>query len=625
MTDRRPITWTSRVIAVCIGTLLGLVAIEGLSRFLEDGPKSSEALDLTLQPYMMFAVNGYARNLVWRNVETQTDIASQMRFNNLGFAEDRDFSFPPNDAFVKEFGKKPQERLILITGGSVVHGVGATANGKTIAGELQRTLNERQSRHRYRVVNLGMGSWIAYQEFVGLSLFGLPLRPDWVVAMDGHNDGTVVCSQGSGPGNPMEWPKILYLTGGGRGAPHQGPMMQWLVDHTAAARIIPGQSQAAPNNQLGLVYIDDEEPDARFRMKLRGLKFADMDRQADFYIQAQRNMVDLFSSANILLSSQPLLHENVVASNFRKAFAFANTPEQSEAEKRRLSTDLNDYMTKTRDTKCDSKVGPQALGYFMARSAVRLDQAVAAWSAESPNRSVLYTNVEMLFPDSYGMRLPNFIDNAHLSDIGQRRIAEFFAGYILQTDLGMPFNPAQLAESVLADTISLRIAGSRAVQETPPSTAAPRPLGGKRHAEGLAVRQTSPNMLWLEEQKDTGVHRITWSDIPVTSKKDDTVTIDAHFGTVDVVRIELRDAAGSYGWANVDLGAQHFKAGGNIVGAHIQNLGKGWRRVTLTMPFKTDTASLGFAFMSPDGKADQYPGVGRSIAIAEPTLSSNRP
>ena len=401
--------------------------------------------------------------------------------------------------------------------------------------------------------------------------------------------------------------------------------MQWLVDHTAAARVVAGQRQAAPNNQLGQVYIDDEEPDARFRMKLRGLKFADIDRQVDFYLQAQRNMMDLFSSANILLSSQPLLHENVVTSNFRKAFAFANTPAESEAEKRRLAADLDDYMAKTKDTKCDGKVNSQALGYFMARSAMRSDQAVASSSAGSPNRSVLYTNVEMLFPALYGMRLPNFIDNAHLSDIGQRRIAEFFAGYILRIDLGAPFNPAQSAESVLADTISLRVAGSAAVQDFPPSTAPAKAPAGKRYAEGLAVRQVSPGALWLEEEKDTGFHRITWSDVPVTSKKDNTLTIDARFGTVDVVRIEMRDASGSYGWTNVDLGAQNFKVGGNMVGSHIQDLGKGWRRVTMTMPFKSDVASLGFAFMSPDGKADKYSGVGRSIAIAEPILTSNSP
>ena len=128
-------------------------------------------------------------------------------------------------------------------------------------------------------------------------------------------------------------------------------------------------------------------------------------------------------------------------------------PRSPRTEKRRLAADLDQYMARTKDAKCDSKVGPQALGYFMARSAVRLEQAVAAWSAGSPNRSVLYTNVETLFPDLYGMRLPNFIDNAHLGDLGQRRIAEFFAGYILRTDLGAPFDPAQFAESVLADTI----------------------------------------------------------------------------------------------------------------------------------------------------------------------------
>jgi hypothetical protein len=86
---------------------------------------------------------------------------------------------------------------------------------------------------------------------------------------------------------------------------------------------------------------------------------------------------------------------------------------------------------------------------------------------------------------------------------------------------------------------------------------------------------------------------------------------------------EMRDASGSYGWVDVDLGAQSLKAGGNIVGSHIQDLGKGWRRVTLTMPFKSDVASLVLAFVSPDGKIGQYAGVGRSIAIAEPTLSSS--
>jgi hypothetical protein len=621
MTERRPITWTSRVMMMGMGILFGLVAIEAISRFLEDEPKSAETLDLSLQPYIMFAVNGYARNLVWRNIETKTDVPSQMRFNNLGFAETRDFSFPPNSAFVKEFGKKPQERLILITGGSVVHGVGATANDKTIAGELQRALNEKQSRYRYRVINLGMGSWIAYQEFVGLSLFGLPLRPDWVVAMDGHNDGVVVCSQGSGPGNPLEWPRLLYLSEGGQGVSYQSPLMQWLVKHTAAARIVTGQKKATPNNQVGRVYIDDDEPDPRFRMKLRGLRIADVDRQVDFYLQAQRNILDSFSSANVLLSSQPLLHDNVVTENFRKAFTLSNPPIEAESEKRRLAADLDGYMARAKDTKCDSKVASPTLGYFMARSALRLEHAVSEWSTESPNRTALYTNVEMLFPRQYGMRLPDFIDNAHLSDLGQRRIAEFFAGYILRADLGVPFDPSHYAETVLADTLSMRLASSRDVQDPPSKAPAKDPIR-KGYPKGLTVRQVSPSVLRLEEEKDSGVHQITWTDVPVTDKKDNTLTLDVHFSLVDVVRLEMRDAAGSYGSSTIDLGAQQIKPSGNI-NAHIEDLDKGWRRITLTMPFKSDRASFTFSLMSLTGEAVEYLGVGRSIVITEPSVASN--
>src|SRR5262249_40602894 len=156
-------------------------------------------------PYMMF-VAPQGNDPVWRNTETKTDIPSHVKFNNFGFTVDGDFSLPLSEEFVSKNAKKPGEKLVLITGGSVVHGVGATSNDKTIAGRLEHVLNQQQSEVHYRVINLGMGSWIAYQQFIGLSLFGLPLRPDWIVVMDGHNDGATVCAQGSGVANPMNWP-----------------------------------------------------------------------------------------------------------------------------------------------------------------------------------------------------------------------------------------------------------------------------------------------------------------------------------------------------------------------------------------------------------------------------------
>ena len=104
-----------------------------------------------------------------------------MTFNNLGFNVASDFSMPPSAEFISQYAAKPGEKLVLITGGSVVHGVGATSNENTIAAQLEATLNARQSTYKYRVLNLGMGSWIAYQQFLGLSLFGLALKPDWIV------------------------------------------------------------------------------------------------------------------------------------------------------------------------------------------------------------------------------------------------------------------------------------------------------------------------------------------------------------------------------------------------------------------------------------------------------------
>src|SRR5262245_11688179 len=118
--SRRPVSRASLVVTFSLSILLGLLIIEGISRFFESEPNLTEGLEFTLQPYTMFSSVG-VRNPIWRNQETNTDILSQVKFNNFGFAEARDFSFPVDDTFVREFGKKPDERLVLITGASVVH------------------------------------------------------------------------------------------------------------------------------------------------------------------------------------------------------------------------------------------------------------------------------------------------------------------------------------------------------------------------------------------------------------------------------------------------------------------------------------------------------------------------
>ena len=104
----------------------------------------------------------------------------------------------------------------------------------------------------------------------------------------------------------------------------------------------------------------------------------------------------------------------------------------------------------------------KSLGYFMARSALGMEKAASEWAAESANRSIRYSNVEMIFPGSMKLRAPNFIDNAHMTDLGQKRTAEFFAGYILETDLKMPFDTAAFVQSLAAEA-------AKAVGETAPA------------------------------------------------------------------------------------------------------------------------------------------------------------
>lgn len=454
MTPQPKLTWKGRLIAFGVSALLCVALLEGGSRFFDRTDKGLTQMQLILHPYMMFV--GYAgKNPTWRNVETKTDVPSTMHFNNIGFANDIDFTTPPAPEFLKKYSKAAGEKLVLITGGSVVHGVGATANDKTIAEQLEATLNAKQSKQKYRVLNLGMGSWIAYQQFVGLSLYGLPLKPDWVVVMDGHNDAAVACPHGSGVGNPLGWPQMLYLTGGGEGITRKSPLVQWLVENSAAARIVTGLQPTGQNGQLGRLYFDDADPDKRFLIKLRGLTFSGLDKQVEFYLLAQQNVKELFSTASILFSSQPLLYDNAISSSYRKAFDLQGTQESVAAGRNALTVDLDKHMAQASQTVCNDKISSQALGYFMGRSALHLGQAAAAWSSETKARSILYANPEMLFTGEHKVRLAHFIDNAHMSDLGQRRMAEYFAGHILKTDLNMPFDPAELLATVRSEAAKI--------------------------------------------------------------------------------------------------------------------------------------------------------------------------
>ena len=65
----------------------------------------------------------------------------------------------------------------------------------------------------------------------------------------------------------------------------------------------------------------------------------------------------------------------------RYPFLLVDRITEFEADKRHLEAELDGYMAGASETKCGYAAGSEPMGYFLARSALRLGQAAAEWSA----------------------------------------------------------------------------------------------------------------------------------------------------------------------------------------------------------------------------------------------------
>lgn len=610
-------SWKGNLVAVVCSTLLGLLAIEGASRVLEEKPKppALEQLSLRPWPYMMM-VGPRFRNPTWWNTESETAVPSRMAFNNLGFTNELDFAFPPDQKYLDTFGKKPSEKLVVITGGSAVHGVGATSNEATISGQLERALNERQTRYKYRVLNLANAGWIAYQQFVGLALFGLPLDPDWAITMDGHNDATVTCSHGSGAGNPLEWPKLLYLLGSGKIATQSSPELEWLIANSAAVRFATGLRPESRTSNQDQLRADDQDGDKRFNIKMREVPFKSLDRQTVFYVQAEKSVKDIFPAANVIFSTQPLLYRNPVSPWYRKAFNPAANKSEIKYSRERLEADLDSYMAHSGASPCGRPGTVDPLGYFIARSALSLERQVGTWATTAHNRALLYANVETLFPERYDERFPFFIDNVHMNDVGQKHVAELYAGLILQADLGTPFILTELSSAIKNE---VRETGKLFKSFLPRPKHEGQPVLGQLTAQGATVSSIEAGLLRIDENGGDGPHGVQWNNLPVTDGKIN-LTLDAWFdGDIDIIRLAVSDGSGNGGWAQYDLTVPKVTDSRKTAGAYVERLPNGWRRLSILMSLQSRNASLSLELMAPDGDwASKYAGEGRALIVSAP-------
>lgn len=82
-------------------------------------------------------------------------------------------------------------RQVILTGGSVSYGYGATSDAATIAGRLEHYLNARDpsATHRWQVLNYGFPAATSFQELIAvLQAHDLPEGGRYLVSLSGCND-----------------------------------------------------------------------------------------------------------------------------------------------------------------------------------------------------------------------------------------------------------------------------------------------------------------------------------------------------------------------------------------------------------------------------------------------------
>lgn len=378
-------------------------------------------------PYVMFT-SAPGTYPAWTNEFTGKLLPAHIVTNSLGFNDPREFDY------TRPYHKADGERVVLFTGGSVAWGVGSTATDRTIAGRMQHHLNNGQNRIKYTVINMGMGSYIAYQQYLALQLWGESFDPDWVVSMDGFNDAVVGCAYSQGVGNPMYFATtrayvLGYLFTKLRPVFYRGWAENELIGHSAAYRALTGKTYV-PNVAVYDAPTTDAAPG---RAVILPTKTAESREILAFYLKAEKAISALFPKARYILSTQPSV--NSFSGDFVNIY---DSPLNSSAHRDAMAArdkDLEVYLSHYQNEPC-SKVNMQpTFTYTFVKGAILLERLVE--ELRGNGREISYHNTGTLFPDARADRIPYFIDPAHVSDKGADVLGQFYAQRVLEVDAGL--------------------------------------------------------------------------------------------------------------------------------------------------------------------------------------------
>jgi hypothetical protein len=286
-----------------LAALLGSIEIYYRRHYGGPADATNNALWQVFKPYVMFTTlpGPYP---VFVSEFTGERIPSTVTTNSLGFNDPHEFDY------TRPYEKAENERVVLFTGGSVAWGLGASATNKTIAGRMEYYLNASQHEIKYTVINIAMGSYIAYQQFLAMSLWGESFHPDWVVSMDGFNDAGVGCGYSQGVGNPMYYAAAqayitAYLFATRRPVFYRGWLENQVIKYSAAYRVLTGK-EYVPDTLI----VDQTSNEAvTARRAIIPTEMGAARGILAFYLKGERAMLDLFPQARFILSTQPTVND----------------------------------------------------------------------------------------------------------------------------------------------------------------------------------------------------------------------------------------------------------------------------------------------------------------------------
>jgi hypothetical protein len=547
----------------------------------------------SFQPYVMIttAPGDYSR---FSNTYTKQTYRSTVRTNSLGYNDTHEFSL------TRPYQKAADEKVVLFTGGSAAWGVGAIATDRTVAGRMQYYLNTLQSGERYTVINLAMGSWIAFQQFIGLQLWGPEFDPDWVVSMDGFNDAGVGCNFSQGPGNPMFFAMMRsYINGYLMSTYHpvfyRGWLENELIKHSKTYRIITGK-QYVPNDQM---FDQSSHEDMAIRRQIIPTKVGEARQMLAFYLASERGMLNLFPRAGYILSTQPVV--NQFTGDFNDIYQYpVGSPDRKAAIEKR-TVELEGYLTQYENEMCGQVAAKPANTYIFGNGAVQLEQLADEEAARG--RLVEYYNIGTLFPDSRSERMPYFIDPPHLTDKGMDVIGKFYAEKILAADhLAAAIVAAPNAEDHTWDYLVGLTVKDETAEEPVVAGFQPRRLTAtptaSRHSLGVRFDDLKPGgtyhlTVWLKSAPNA------WAMVEGRDSNDPATGRPTHYGVA------------SYNLAQAVLTA----SSGDLANLSAASAKNGWVKTTFDLKTKDGRIFVTANLLEGSNGLMNFHGAGQSVVF----------